>query len=353
MAYIEKRQHNNGVITYRARIRIQGMPDESASFPTRTHAKEWARKKESEMKEARYFPRNEGKNRTFAHFVDHYIEKILPKNPDAYTKQKQLMLWWKSHLGSYYLSHITPSMIAELRDQLLRETTRLYKLRSASTVNRYLAALSQAFNMGIKELGWLKENPVLFIQRPKENKARERFLSKEEVSKLLLACRLSKSPYLYAIVLFAISTGARRGEILHLKWTDVDTVQRIAIFRETKNGETRSVSLSSSLMDCLNEERLKRVILSPYIFPNLTGKNPADITSAWKNAVARAGLKNLRFHDLRHTTASHLAMSGASTLEIAAILGHKTLEMVRRYSHLTTSVTAQALYKMNKEIFGT
>lgn len=352
MAQIEKRTLPSGNFTYRARIRIQGLPEQSASFPTRTLAKEWARKKESEMKESRYFPRNDGKNRTFAMFADQYIAKILPKNPKALSKQRLHILWWKSKLGGYYLSHISPSMIAEMRDLLLSEITCRHKLRSPSTVNRYLATLSRAFTFCVKEYGWLKENPVLSIQRPKENKARERFLIKEDIEKLLDSCRKSRSPHLYPIVLFALATGARQGEILHLKWEDVDIIHGIAIFRETKNGESRSVALSALLIESLKQERKKRIILSPYVFPNSHGQ-PVDISTAWEAAVKRAGLQNIRFHDLRHTAASYLAMSGASTLEIAAILGHKTLAMVKRYSHLTTTAIAKALFKMNNEIFGT
>src|ERR1700722_5997058 len=230
MAYIEKRQHPTGT-TYRARIRVQGMPPESASFPNRSLAKEWAHRKEAEMRAARYFPHDGGKKRTFASFTDLYIEKFLSKNPKSFSKQRQLMLWWKDKLGSYYLSHISPSMIATLRDELLSETTRRKSLRSTSTVNRYLAALSKAFTICVKELGWLKENPTQLISRPRENRGRERFLSKVEIEKVLLACSKSKSPYLHSIVLFALSTGARYGEILSLKWEDVDIVYGIAIFR--------------------------------------------------------------------------------------------------------------------------
>ncbi len=274
MAYIEKRALPNGKITYRARIRIHGMPELSATFHKSSHAKEWALKKEAELKISRYFPRDEGKNHTFATFADLYITKVLPKNPKAFTKQKNFILWWKSKLGSYFLSHISPSMIAELRDELLAQKTLRKKLRTPSTVNRYLAALSRAFTSCIKELGWIKENPVLSIQRPKENKSRERFLTKEEIVKLLTECKRSRSPHLYPVVLFALATGARQGEILHLKWEDVDIVYGIAIFRDTKNGESRSVALSHPIIDSLKQERRKRYVLSPSMsFPISTANN--------------------------------------------------------------------------------
>lgn len=108
------------------------MSDQSATFATRAQAKEWARKKESELRESRYFPREEGRHQTFGAFVDHYIEKIIIKNPQSFAKQRQLMLWWKEHLGKYFLIHITPPMIAQLRDQLLEEVTCRGKKRSTS-----------------------------------------------------------------------------------------------------------------------------------------------------------------------------------------------------------------------------
>lgn len=351
MATIEKRTQSNGSITYRARIRIHGMPGESASFPTRSLAKEWAYRKEVEMKSSRYFPQEEGKNRTFGSFADHYIQNILPKLPKGCAKQTQLIRWWQSKIGKYFLAHISPAMIAKLRDELLEGITPRKAKRTTSTVNRYLAALSRSFNICVKELGWLKENPVLLIKRLKETKARERYLEKEEIDRLLQACQESRCQYLYSIVVFALATGARRGEILNLKWADVDFVYGIALFRETKNGEARSVSLPLHLRECLKLERTKRIIISPFVFPSLDGTKPANIETAWDCAIERSNLPKLRFHDLRHTAASYLAMSGASTLEIGAILGHKTLAMVKRYSHLSTSATAHALARMNEMIF--
>ena len=188
------------------------------------------------------------------------------------------------------------------------------------------------------------------ISRPAEAKGRERYLTHEEITRLFEACTLSRSRYLYAIVLFALTTGARRGEILHLKWKDLDLVSSVAIFRHTKNGESRAVGLSPTLIKCLMKEAGRCIVASQYVFPSMDGQSPADIEGAWDQAVLRANLKNLRFHDLRHTAASYLAMSGATTLEIAAVLGHKTLAMVKRYSHLSTSATSQALRKMNESI---
>lgn len=350
MATIQKRVHPNGKVTYRARVRVIGMPDKSATFTTQSKAKIWAQKTETEFRERRHFPQQTDREKTFAQFIDRYIERELPKNPKSQKKQTQILTWWRKKLGAYFLIHISPSMIGELRDELQTEMTRRGKLRSSSTTNRYLASLSKAFSVSVREYGWMKENPVLKIQRPPEAKARDRFLDKEEMSQLLKACHESKSSHLYAVVLLALSTGARKGELLSLKWEDVDFSRKILTFRNTKNGETRVVPLTEDAFACLVKEKGKRIVFSEYVFPSLCGRKSGDIKSAWERAVETVGLKDVCFHTLRHTHCSWLAMCGTSTLEIAAILGHKTLSMVKRYAHFASSATAKALQRMNEQV---
>lgn len=354
MAHIEKMEHSSGRITYRARIRVKGYPDRSLSFPTRKEATAWGKRMEAEIRAGRYFGRDDAKERTFAEFIDRYIDKVLPNKPKDSGKQKMLLTWWKAQFGKYFLCHITPSMISEKCDLLLSEKTRRGTLRSPSTANRYLAALSTAYTTCQRNWQWVKENPVLQIKRPKENKGRERYLDKNEIACLLSVCKKSKSPHLYAVTLFAIATGARKGEILGLKWEDVDFTRCTATFRETKNGETRTIHLSNAIVKCLKEECSKRTMLSEYVFPSKDGKKPACIRGAWENAVEEAGLENgVVFHTLRHTAISHLAMMGGyNSLQIASISGHKSLSQLKRYSHLSTSSTARALDQLDEEILG-
>ena len=259
------------------------------------------------------------------------------------------LLWWKRQLGKYFLVYVTNTVIAELRDQLLSEKLPRGTKRTSSTTNRYLAALSHVYTVAVKDWGWVNENPVFKVRRPKENKPRERFLEKPEIGRLLGECSKSKSPYLYPLVFLALATGARKGELLTLKWSDIDFARARLTFRDTKNGESRSIHLSKQSMKCLEMEKSKRVIFSEYVFPTRDGKRPADIKTAWEAAVNQAEL-HICFHMLRHTAASQLAMRGATMLELAAILGHKTLAMVKRYSHLSVSATAGALDRMNGDL---
>ena len=351
MACIQKRTYSAGKTAYRARIRLRGLPFISETFPTRREALVWASKMEGEMRQGRYFGRTESKEHTFGELVDRFLERTVHTNAKSFVKYRMQLLWWKKRLEEYFLCNISPSVVSECKERLLKERTPRGTFRSQSTANRYLAALSTAFTIAVREWNWLKENPVSKVSRYKEGKPRERFLSKEEIETLLSSCKTSLSPYLYPVTLFAVCTGARKGEILNLKWQDVDFSRNTATFRDTKNGEDRTIPLSPILVSCLLEEKKKRVILSPYVFPSNDGKKPADIRGAWEGAIKRAGL-DICFHTLRHTAASHLTMGGASAIEVGAVLGHKTLAMVKRYSHLSVSSTARILCRMNEEVVG-
>ena len=151
--------------------------------------------------------------------------------------------WWKKQIGCYLLSEVTPSMIAEQRDNLLRETTKRKKPRNPSTVVRYMAALSHAFSIACKEWGWIETSPISKVSKPKESRGRVRFLDDEERAALSLACKESSNPYLFTIVILALSTGMRQAEILNLKWQDVDLSKGRVILHETKNGEIRQVHM--------------------------------------------------------------------------------------------------------------
>ena len=272
MAYIEERElpaeaGKKAKTVYRARIRIKGKPEVSETFNSKSKAQSWAKKMEDSIREDRFFPKKENLERTFADLIDRYIENELPKKPKSFAKQKMQLLWWKSHLGSYFLNHITPALIIEIRDKLFHGLSRRGKPRSTSTANRYLAALTHVYTIAVKEWGWCNENIALKIRRSKEGKARDRFLEKEEISHLLSACKKSKSPYLHPIVLIALTTCARKGEILSLQWNDIEFNRKKMTFRDTKNGETRSIALSDPVINCLLKKKLSESCQANMFFP--------------------------------------------------------------------------------------
>ena len=190
------------------------------------------------------------------------------------------------------------------------------------------------------------------VSKLREPKGRVRFLSDEERELLLQLCKESHNPYLYTIVVLDLSTGARKGELLKLHWKDVDMKRHTVTFRDTKNGETRSAPLTGYALEVLKAHARIRRIDTPLVFPSPSDfMTPYSINDAWKYTVRRAKSVNFHFHDLRHTFASYLAMNGASLLEIAELLGHKILNMVKRYAHLTEAHTKSVVKRMSRAVF--
>lgn len=320
----------------------------SKTFKIKKEAEAWAREMEVSVDHGEFEDRRSSSKVTFAELAEKYEQVVLPTKPRS--KQEGIVRRLKKDLGGYTLDKITPRLLSEYKDHLLGEITPRGKKRSGSTVVRILVTLSHIFSKAAKEWGLVRTNPVLRIEKPKESEPRIRFLDDEERVRLLEACKKSSCSLLYSLVIVAISCGARQGEILGLHWSDVDFLKERLILRKTKNNEIRSVPLKGHALGLL--KKLKTERNSEFVFPNKKLDGPIDIRSSWEFAIQRAGIKNFRFHDLRHSCASGLAMCGASLLEIAEVLGHKTLTMVKRYSHLTESHTSKVVEKMNEGIFG-
>src|SRR5262249_11105810 len=152
-------------------------------------------------------------------------------------------------------------------------------------------------------------------------------------------------------VVLALSTGARQMELLTLTWPQVDFEQGVVRLLETKNGTSRVLPLTGRALELMHDRFKGRRADTLLVFPGKSGTVPVRMRTAWEGAVHRAGLTDFTFHDLRHTFASYLAMQGASLREIADALGHKTLAMVMRYSHLTESHTRSVVERMNRAVF--
>jgi integrase len=333
MQGIEKRINKDGSFTYRARVRIKGHPSISESFSSLALAKKWKRDTGSAIEQGRFEFTSLAKH-TLAELIDRYIESILPTKPKNSRNVKQHLLWWKQELGHCLLSEIRPSHIAQKRDMLLSQNTFYKKPRSSTTVVRYIASLSHAFSIAVKEWEWMDENPIRKINKPKLPQGRLRFLDELEKNRLLDACKQSNSTYLYPIVVLALSTGMRKGEILAMRWDNIDFERGTILLQTTKNGERRMVPLLGLPLELLKGLYITRQ--SNLVFPSPNNLNQSiDIRSAWESTIQKADIANFKFHDLRHTAASYLAMNNASLLEIGALLGHKTVQMTKRYAHLS------------------
>ncbi|QQR80741.1 MAG: site-specific integrase [Deltaproteobacteria bacterium] len=352
MANIEKRTTQEGAITYRAKVRLKGHPPQSATFQRITDARKWVQNVESAIREGRHFKTSQSKRHTLAELIDRYLNDVLSRRPKTKAHQEAYFLWWKEQIGRYLLADITPALIVEQRDKLANGLTHKKIQRAPGTVNRYLAALSYAFTVAVREWGWVEENPFRKVSKLKEPRGRVRYLSDIERGNLLESCKNSRNQTLYLIVVLALSTGARKNEILSLTWDNVDFSRKVITLRETKNGEIRLLPLASHALDLMLDHSKVRRIDTNLVFPGLNPQQPLDMRTAWESAVEAAEIKDFKFHDLRHSAASYLAMNGASLAEIAEVLGHKTLAMVKRYSHLSEAHTAKIVTRMNERIFG-
>jgi len=352
MATITKRIDSTGATSYRVEVRLKGHPAQRATFPRLTDARKWAQATESAIREGRHFKTTEAKRHTLADLVGRYAREVLPTKKDGDHQGRQLD-WWKAQIGAYALADVTPALIAETRDRLAAQPTHRGPTKSPATVVRYLAALSHAFTIGVKEYGWVESNPLMKVSKPKEPRGRVRFLDDSERDRLLTACRASASPDLYPAVILALSTGARAQEVLGLRWPQIDLGRRVATLHETKNGERRVLPLAGPALDLLRERSKVRRLDTDLIFPGRLHPNkPVDLRTPFETALKAAGITDFHWHDLRHTAASYLAMNGASLAEIAEVLGHKTLAMVKRYAHLSEAHTAGVVERMSARFLG-
>ncbi len=351
MATIEQRKTGSNT-TYRVKIRLRGHPPQTATFERKTDAKRWAQHTEAAIREGRHFKTTEAKKRTLGELVDRYMRDVLPSKPKSEVDQKRQLLWWKQQLGHYVLADVTALVIAEHRDRLAGGLTPQGRQRSPATANRYLAALSHALTIAVKEWGWLDDFPMRKVRKLREPRGRVRFLSDDERPRLLEACQAHSSA-LYSIVVLALSTGARQGEILNLTWRDIDLARGMIILEQTKNNERRSIPLQGLALELVKDMSKVKRIDTDLLFPSRKDPSkPLNVHSIWRATVKRAGIEAFRFHDLRHSCASYLAMNGASLAEIADVLGHKTLQMVKRYSHMSEQHTMGVVARMNAKIFG-
>ncbi len=349
MATIRTRKTGDGKASYHVQIRLKGHPAVTASFPRLTDAKKWAQDTESAIRDGRYFPTVEAKRHTLKDAIERYRKEEIPKLKSGATRRPHLD-WWEAKLGAYTLADIKPALIVSTRNQLLKAETVRGTLTSKSTVNRYDATLSHVFTVAMKEWQWVDDNPFRKIKNLKEPEGRVRFLSDEEREKLLAECK-AHSDDLYAVVVLALSTGGRRGEVMGLTWADVDMKTGLVTFKDTKNGSNRSVPLTGLAFDLVKDVAGRRRFKSEYLFPGRHTGKPAAIQNIFEAAVKRAGIENFRFHDLRHSAASYLVMAGVDMRTVAEILGHKDMKMTHRYAHLSRAHVTEAMGRLNRAMF--
>jgi integrase len=325
MASIRPRYDDQGAQTgWQVRITRRGFPQQNKMFRTRREAETWAATVESQMLRGSWLDTAEADSTTLADALDRYGREVSILKKSGKIELYRIGNLKDDKIAKLYLSRIRGADLADYRDR------RLAAGLSDSSVRLELAIISNLFTVAMKE--WRMEglrNPVLAVRKPPPGKARDRRLSPGEEKRLLAEC----SDNLRSIVLFALETGTRRGELLKLLWKDVDLGKCTAKLFDTKNGEDRTIPLSSRAIAIL--KALPR---------NIDGKVfAADISHSFAAACARADIEDLHFHDLRHEATSRLFEKGFNPMEVSAITGHKTLQMLKRYTHLRAEDLAKRM----------
>ncbi|MEB8536430.1 site-specific integrase [Acidithiobacillus ferriphilus] len=357
MATIRSREDQDGItIGWQAQIKRKGFPLQVKTFRTKAEATQWATVTESEMMRGVWRDRSRAEVMTVTALLERYRKEILPEKKSRQGPESVIRILSASELGKLSLAALTPEALAIYRDRRLKSISKKTgRPTSSQTVRHEISLLSRAIAHAIKEWGIpiAHGNPCLQIKMPAQAKPRDRRLVDDEEERLLAACAESRNVWLRPVVVFAIETGMRAGEMLEkwelnqesgnqekksfgLQWADVDLKRRTAHLTKTKNGEARTVPLSSSAVAVL--EALPRN-LDGRVF----GTTYEGIHQSFVRACKRADILDLRFHDLRHEATSRLFEKSLNPMQVAAITGHKTLQMLKRYTHLRAEDLAKIL----------
>jgi integrase len=319
MSSIDKR----GRRSWRARVRVPGHKDKTRSFNTQAEAQEWARITEAQLRSGADTIPDAAAEPTLAQALDWYLEQETPKKKGKEQETRRIRAWKARELTKLRLSQLTPMHFVEFRK--LREAEGC----AGNTIRLDLSLISDLFKTARLDWGMpYLENPIALLRKPKQGKGRDRRLSADEAERFERALEACPKKLVRLAVLFAIHTAARQGEILRLRKSDVNFRRRIAIFRDTKNGEDRAVPLSKHALAVLAQ--VDASSSSPYMFP----VTRTVITRAWKRILKHAGIADFRFHDLRHEATTSLFERGLSTMEVQKVTGHKTLAMLLRYTQM-------------------
>ena len=264
---------------------------------------------------------------------------------ELYSKQNKRS--WQSDEIS--LKHLIEFFKGKCLSEITSESIEKYRVQrkadgvSPSTINRELSCLKTFYSKAIE---WEKvdRNPAQKVKKFREPHSRERILTADESRRLIAAA----SPALRPVLIVALNTGMRRGEILSLRWPDVDSVKGFILIGDSKSGKSRTVPMNGPVFETLSAMRKAE----GFVFDNPeTGTHVLDVKTAFLGACRRAGIKGVRFHDLRHTAASRMVESGVDLVTVSKILGHASIQMTMRYAHPTEQNMRQAVGKLG-EYFG-
>jgi integrase len=320
--------------SWEARVRIQGFSD-CKSFPSKKDAQLWAGETETEMRRGVFTPRNEAEQTSLGDALRRYRSTISPQKKGVKQESVRIEAWLKNPLTKRRLASLKGKDFAVYRD------TRLAQGLATNTVRLELAIISHLFNIAKKEWGMdYLANPLDNVTRPKSSTPRDRRVGLGEEHVLMTALKGCRNTWVLPLTEFAIETAMRKSEMLILTWKDVNLSRRVVQLVTSKNGDPRTVPLSLRAVEIL--AGLPRAGDGP-VFP----LSSDALDAAWTRAKRRAGITNLHFHDLRHEGTSRYALSvGKNLLKLQRITGHKTLQMLTRYTHLNVEDILQDMDAM-------
>lgn len=315
---------------WHVQIRKSGYPVQTKTFTTRSDAEKWATIIESEMERGVFVSRTEAEATLLSEVIGRYRREVLPSKRGAASDESRLKTL-DAHFGVYKLASITSTAVAKFRDERLKAIGPQSVIHEINLLNRVLKAAT--LDWGIALPGGL---PTAQVRKPTKPRGRDRRVSQDELNAIL---KHSESAELATIICLAVETAMRRGELVTLTWSNIDLKKCIAHLPKTKTDTPRSVPLSKAAVAALKQ--LPRNIGEGKIFR----LQAESISQAFERACEpqRANLINIRFHDLRHEATSRLFEKGLNVMEVATITGHKTLDMLKRYTHLKAEDLAKKL----------
>ena len=313
MASIRKRNR-----LWQVQVRSRKIGSASKSFHKKADAVAWARIQEAMMQTGNWVKRDQIKL-TVGDLMENYLNTVTPTKRGADTETRRLKrLLTENWLMTIRLDEIEPHHFATFRDKRIKDGNRACQYD--------LVLLRHAWNIARIEWGWsLRENPISLIRMPKNNPSRERRLRQGEYEKLKKAAHCSRSWYLLPIIDIAIETAMRRGEILNLKWSNIDFLNQRALLPITKNGRSRWVPLGQITLNHIGKIHQTQERVFPI--------SDVAFRQAWDRLRVRAGTTDLTFHDLRHEAISQKFATGMTIPEVMALSGHRTASQLFRYIH--------------------
>lgn len=338
MATLRKR----GSCQWQAIIRRKGYPQQTATFESKPEAVAWAASIESRMIRGIWRDSGDAERTTLAECLERYRHEVTPSKKGALQENSKLNVLSRSPLADCFMLNIRSKDVADYRNNRLKKV-------ASNTVRNELNLLSAIFETCRKEWGMERlHNVVSDVSRPSPGKPRDRRLNSGEEEKLLRAAKANRSPYIYPVIVLALETAMRAGELAGLQWKGIDFDRHTAHLSDTKNSEVRDVPLSSRAILTLKKmpRRLDGKVFGYSSRPGNKSITHA-FTSLCKQCTNLQGepepIENLHFHDLRHEATSRLFEKDLNPMQVAAITGHKTLQMLQRYTHLRAEDLARML----------